>query len=200
MPDGPPVGTAPPLPPTAPATHGAPPSPSGGINTQRQLVHRAHPQLPRPRNHPAHPHHHRPSRSALVPPRRSGSGRCTTICTRPSLTTSIQPLTLAPTHLRRNAPSCTGKRRARSPPLGPSSGPPPTSTNPSSSRSFRRRPPPPALPRVARPLRTLARRLHTRPWYCLRRTAVPRTRRRTLAARPGLRRAPLWGCPPLPPA
>jgi hypothetical protein len=34
MPDVPPVGIAPPLHPTAPATHGAPPSPSGGINTQ----------------------------------------------------------------------------------------------------------------------------------------------------------------------
>jgi hypothetical protein len=137
-------------------------------------VHRAHPQLPLPSNHPgpAHPHHRRPSRPALVPPCRSGSGQYKTICTRPAPTTSIQPSTLAPTYLRRNAPSC--KRRARSPPLGPSSGPPPTSTNPSSSRTFLRRPPPPALPRVALPLRTLARSLHTRPWYRLRRT-IPRT-------------------------
>jgi hypothetical protein len=35
MPDVPPVGTAPPPHPTAPSTHGAPSSPSGGINTQR---------------------------------------------------------------------------------------------------------------------------------------------------------------------
>ncbi len=177
MPHDPPVGTAPPLPPTAPAKHGAPLAEASTLSCRR--VHRAHPQLPRPRNHPAHPHHHRPSRQALVPPRRSGSGRCTTICMRPSPTTSIQPSTLAPTYLWRNAPmlqeackkSSSGARFR-------------TAANFFKPLQLEALPATPAtagMPRVARPLR----RLHTCPWYCLRRTTIPRTRRHTLASRPG---------------